>query len=410
MASGSLWRRSSSKSIIRAAVSRIFANDNYLQRQVAEPLHCSRLRMASTLDVNRKDMHSMPQTSILTARDESREMMALWPDVVRDLTDAGRYRDVPDATKWLAKVLQGNVPSGKKNRALSLVYAYRKLVPADELTDDNLRLARILGWCVEMFQASFLVLDDIMDHSQMRRGQPCWYRQNNIGLAGINDGNLLESCSYQLLRTHFRGQPCYVDLLETLMEYSHRTTLGQTLDLLSTNFGNKPNLNLFTMDRYNSICKYKTAYYSFVMPVQLAMYFAGVKDPEVHRQAKTILLEMGHFFQVQDDYLDCFGDPQVTGKNGTDIQEGKCSWLAVVALQRATPAQRKVFEECYGYEDPEKVAKVKQLYNDLGLQLTYSVYEEESYNLMNTHIQQISRGLPHDLFFKFLEKIYRRDS
>jgi farnesyl diphosphate synthase len=61
-------------------------------------------------------------------------------------------------------------------------------------------------------------------------------------------------------------------------------------------------------------------------------------------------------------------------------------------------------------DDLEKVAKVKQLYNDLGLQLTYSVYEEESYNLMNTHIQQISRGLPHDLFFKLLEKIYRRDS
>lgn len=53
------------------------------------------------------------------------------------------------------------------------------------------------------------------------------------------------------------------------------------------------------MCRYNAIVKYKTAYYSFQLPVALALYLAGRFDPEVHRQAKTILLEMGHFFQVQ---------------------------------------------------------------------------------------------------------------
>jgi len=62
------------------------------------------------------------------------------------------------------------------------------------------------------------------------------------------------------------------------------------------------------------------------------------------RQAKTILLEMGHLFQVQDDYLACFGDSDVIGKDNTDIEEGKCTWLVVVALQRATPEQRKILE------------------------------------------------------------------
>ena len=53
-------------------------------------------------------------------------------------------------------------------------------------------------------------------------------------------------------------------------------------------------------------------------------------------------------FLFQDDFLDCFGNSAVTGKKGTDIQDGKCSWLAVVALQRASSTQRKIMEEHYG--------------------------------------------------------------
>lgn len=48
------------------------------------------------------------------------------------------------------KVLQYNVPKGKKNRALALVYAYKILASRDQLSEDNIRLARILGWCVEL--------------------------------------------------------------------------------------------------------------------------------------------------------------------------------------------------------------------------------------------------------------------
>ncbi|CAB3360434.1 Hypothetical predicted protein [Cloeon dipterum] len=270
--------------------------------------------------------------------------MAVFPDLVRDLTEAGRHQDVPDATKWFAKVLQYNVPGGKKNRGLALVFAYRMLAKPEDLTPENIRLAQMLGWCIEMFQAFFLVMDDVMDGSETRRGRPCWYRKNNLGVAAINDGILLESGIYQLLRMHFRDKPYYVDLIELFHDVALKTSMGQSLDLLSCQFGRKPDLEKFSMKRYNTIVKYKTAYYSFQLPVALAMYMAGIRDTEMHRQAKTILLEMGQFFQVQDDYLDCFGDPEVTGKVGTDIEDGKCTWLSVVALQRCTPEQRKIME------------------------------------------------------------------
>jgi hypothetical protein len=67
-------------------------------------------------------------------------------------------------------------------------------------------------------------------------------------------------------------------------------------------------------------------------------------------------------------------------------------------------------QECYGSKHPEKVAKVKELYDILGLPSTYKIYEEQTYALLSTQIQQITRGLPHKLFFKFLQKVYVKDA
>ncbi|XP_054277553.1 farnesyl pyrophosphate synthase-like [Macrosteles quadrilineatus] len=344
------------------------------------------------------------------SKDDRRDFMAVFPDIVRDLTETHRQTEIPDVTKWYAKVLQYNVPGGKKNRGLALVLAHRMLVSSDALTPEKIRDTHIMGWCIEMLQAFFLVIDDMIDNAETRRGRPCWYRNPDVGYSAANDGIFIESGVYQLLRKHFSNKPYYMQALDMFHDVTHKTIMGQTLDVLTAQSLHKYKLDKFTMDRYNSIVKYKTSYYSFHLPVALAMYMAGITNAEAHRQAKVLLLEMGNFYQVQDDYMDCFGDPGVTGKIGTDIQDGKCSWLAVVALQRCTPQQRKIMEECYGSTDPEKVNAVKEVYNQINLPHIYATYEEDSYNLITTHIQQLSAGLNHEVFFKLLDKIYKRDN
>lgn len=253
-----------------------------------------------------------------------------------------------------------------------------------------------------------MIIDDVLDSSVTRRGVPCWYKKDGIGLNAMNDAILLEKGLFNVLRKYFSSSKGYIHMIELFHDITMKTSMGQALDLFCMK-ENKPNLDAFTMKRYDAIVKYKTAYYTFQLPVALAMYMANNFDEELHRQAKTILLEMGHFFQVQDDFLDCFGDPEHTGKLGTDIKEGKCSWLAVVALQRTTKEQRLIMEKYYGQPDvPEATDIIRNLYEDLGLLNTYTIYEEETYNLIKTHIQQISKGLPHELFFRLMDKMYRR--
>lgn len=106
--------------------------------------------------------------------------------------------------------------------------------------------------------------------------------------------------------------------------------------------------------------------------------------------------------------MDCYGNPEKTGKIGTDIQAGKCVWPVVVALQKATPSQRKVIEENYGKEDPAGISTIRNLYDELELANTYAIYKEDTLNLIRTQIKQIT-DLPQALFFKFLDEVYKRE-
>ena len=64
-----------------------------------------------------------------------------------------------------------------------------------------------------------------MDASITRRGQPCWYRVNGVGMMAINDALILEGAIFQMLRKHFMKEPFYVDLIDLMYEVRTVTPL-----------------------------------------------------------------------------------------------------------------------------------------------------------------------------------------
>uniref|UniRef100_A0A2K6U9R9 Farnesyl pyrophosphate synthase n=1 Tax=Saimiri boliviensis boliviensis TaxID=39432 RepID=A0A2K6U9R9_SAIBB len=338
---------------------------------------------------------------------EKQDFVQHFSQIVRVLTeDEMEHPETGDAIARLKEVLEYNAIGGKYHQGVTVLVAFCELVEPRKQDADSLQGALTVGWCVELLQAFFLVTDDIMDSFLTRQRQLCWYQKPGVGLDAINDA-ILEVCIYRLLKLYCREQPYYLNLIEFFLQSSYQTEIGQTLDLITAPQGNV-DLGRFTEKRYKSIVKYKTAFYSFYLPVAAAMYMAGIDGKKEHANAKKILLEMGEFFQIQDDYLDLFGDPSVTGKLGTDIQDNKCSWLVVQCLQRPTLEQHQILKESYGQKEAENVAQVKALYEELDLPAVFLQYEEDSYNHIMGLIERYAAPLPPAIFLGLACKIYKQ--
>jgi farnesyl diphosphate synthase len=319
-----------------------------------------------------------------------------------------------------------------------------EILKGRELTKDEYVKAAVLGWCIELFQAFFLVQDDQMDGSVTRRGQPCYYHV--VGNIALNDSGLLESAIYFLIRKYFKSHPFYVEILELVKETAYQTQMGQLIDTITSAPQDSPRFDLskFNVAKYRLIVLYKTAYYSFYLPVALALLLCGIQPSEetvmsfnqgkssssklpdskdAYTVALQILLPMGEYFQVQDDFLDAFGTPEQIGKVGTDIVDGKCSWVVCAALENCTPEQRKVLDKHYGVHAPEGYKptahgdlgpdekRVKELFEEVGLRKIYANYEEDSYQRVTKLISEVDEegtGLKKQVFTTFLDKIYKR--
>jgi farnesyl diphosphate synthase len=100
------------------------------------------------------------------------------------------------------------------------------------------------------------------------------------------------------------------------------------------------------------------------------------------------------------------------GKIGTDIEESKCSWLIVQALDRVNEEQKLELKQNYGKTSEENVKKVKSIFNELNLKEAYKIFEENQYKLINEKIDNLNVDDSRIklLLNLYVKKIFKRNS
>jgi farnesyl diphosphate synthase len=307
--------------------------------------------------------HEMPSNNGLSLED-------YFPKFRELILSSLEKRKVPDkARSWILKCIDYNLPGGKMTRAKAFLLTVDHFSFNVSLNNDGVLS---LAWCIEFLQAFFLIADDIMDSSPIRRGRKCWHTLDSIGIYAINDVLLLQTILYILLNDVMSQVDNAFVLPVQMMfqEITLKTEIGQFFDL-------NVEKEEYSWDRVRCIAELKTAYYSFYLPVALGLLIT--KNDYLLREAERVLIPLGIFFQAQDDYLDFYGDPQLIGKFGTDIEEGKCSWLYLKALDLLSQENSQnllILKDNYGKRDPKFVKIVKEIFADLKLDQHFKEYEE----------------------------------
>ena len=108
---------------------------------------------------------------------------------------------------------------------------------------------------------------------------------------------------------------------------------------------------------------------------------------------------LGCYFQVRDDYLDVFADASVLKKEGTDIQEGKCSWVVLTVLSMGSEEDRAAIHQHYGKKEKEDVRVVKEVFSKYDVKSRFLRYEEDALQ----RIRAILSSFPEKRFVPFMQ-------
>lgn len=230
---------------------------------------------------------------------------------------------------------------------------------------------------LELVHVCALIHDDVMDGSDSRRNRPALHKnferlhlEENLSgepsrfgvAAAILLGDLALAWSDQLISE----SKLSVDQLErsAVIFHSMRAELmaGQYLDVL------EGALNESNLARSRKIALYKSGRYSIERPLRFGAALASEHD-EIHEAYSKFGIPLGEAFQLRDDILGIFGDPEVTGKPaGDDIREGKRTVLMALTLSRLDSVDKRKLETALGDPslDRSQVAEIQRLIEDSG--------------------------------------------
>ncbi len=209
---------------------------------------------------------------------------------------------------------------------------------------------------IEMFHNFTLLHDDVMDNADVRRGRPTVHKKWNEETA-ILSGDAMLSTSTMLLAIKTG------DHLASALDLFNGTAMniyeGQQLDM---DFEKRMDV---TVEEYMEMIRLKT---SVLLGCACGMGALMANAPfETQVQFFNYGVNLGLAFQLQDDFLDTYGNPETFGKAiGGDILNDKKTWLLIMALNEdETGELRNIIES--GITGEEKISKVREIYNRLGL-------------------------------------------
>ena len=202
---------------------------------------------------------------------------------------------------------------------------------------------------VEMFHNFSLVHDDIMDDAPLRRGKTTVHEKWDVN-TGILSGDAMLILSYQFFESY--PAETYVELTKLFSKTALEVCEGQQYDV---DFETRDDV---TIPEYLKMIEYKTS-----VLVAAAMKMGAIVAKASPKDADAIYefgRNLGIAFQLQDDYLDAFGDPKTFGKQvGGDIMENKKTYLYLKSLENASKDDQDGLLHLYSIKPEDSTAKVE---------------------------------------------------